>query len=269
MTEETFDRLQAASADFAFTSLAYADYLDLKEHSVLEESDALILLYGYNKESKLWEYHWATNDSAVLLDCIKPKTDTIVSFVPADWIDAFRERGFSFYARWQDYFISDINAVDTIEGGTLLTDAECADAAAITQACRYQSRGFSGQTEAWVRSWLNNENDDTENNAIFIDKDEDRIVGIVCTATYAHDHPKGAVVWIREAAVDPKYQGRGIGRKLIKQALNYGKRHGATRAFLAADECNTGAIALYKSIGFCEGEDEPQNDLIFIAEQNG
>lgn len=48
---------------------------------------------------------------------------------------------------------------------------------------------------------------------------------------------------------------------MINQALYYGKCHGATRGFLAADEQNAGAIHLYESIGFEASEEESQIDM--------
>jgi ribosomal protein S18 acetylase RimI-like enzyme len=62
--------------------------------------------------------------------------------------------------------------------------------------------------------------------------------------------------------VSPEYQGHGIGRALIESTLQYGIERGAVRSFLMADDCNAGAIALYKKIGF-EPNDEVQIDLYF------
>jgi ribosomal protein S18 acetylase RimI-like enzyme len=83
----------------------------------------------------------------------------------------------------------------------------------------------------------------------------------VCTATYAHDSQKGPIAWIREVAVRPEYQRMGIGRKLVTQALSYGKENGAVRGFLQADECNIYAIHLYESLGFVSNKHEVQIDM--------
>ena len=114
-----------------------------------------------------------------------------------------------------------------------------------------------------MSDWIGGKDEAVKGGAVLTEKAEDgKIVGIVCTGTYAHDSEKGPVSWIREAAVVPSYQNRGIARKLILQALAYGKRNGATRAFLAADEENRNAIRLYTSIGFLPGGDESQIDMI-------
>ncbi len=263
MTEEAFEKLQNASGGFAYTSLKYANYEDLQDFAVIESSDALLLLHGFNKESKLWEYQWAADDKDVLLGRMDLRPDTMIPFVPAEWLAAFHARGIADYSCWHDYFIHNLASVDTLDGGMEMRADECARVVAVTQACRYQSRGFSGQTEEFVRQWISDTSDpDMLHKTVFIEKQGDEIVGAVFTCTYAQRHPKGAVAWIREAAVAPRFQNRGIGRRLILQALGSGKRHGAKRAFLAADELNTGAVALYTSIGFTPGEDAPQNDMI-------
>jgi ribosomal protein S18 acetylase RimI-like enzyme len=63
----------------------------------------------------------------------------------------------------------------------------------------------------------------------------------------------------------PEFQGRGCGKALLQSALAYGLEHGAKRAFLMADDCNTGAIALYRRMGFEPNMSEAQIDLIYEA----
>jgi ribosomal protein S18 acetylase RimI-like enzyme len=89
-----------------------------------------------------------------------------------------------------------------------------------------------------------------------------KLVAIVCTAVYGYESKKGPVAWIREVAVHPDYQNRGIGRRLILQAFNYGKEHGAVRAFLMADECNEQGIHLYTKLGFTANKENAQIDMI-------
>jgi len=130
-------------------------------------------------------------------------------------------------------------------------------------SCCGKSRGFTGQTPHWVKSWIAREDDSIQNQAILIHRnDSNDIVGIVCVGTYGHESENGAIVWIREVAIMPEYQNQGIGRKLLKQALSCGKKYGAKKAFLAVDECNTSAIHLYKSFGFKPSEEDSQIDMI-------
>jgi ribosomal-protein-alanine N-acetyltransferase len=65
------------------------------------------------------------------------------------------------------------------------------------------------------------------------------------------------VVWfivdelhIGNLAVDPDYQGRGIGRRLMNYILDEGRRRSMTSAMLEVRPSNVRARALYESFGF-------------------
>lgn len=55
---------------------------------------------------------------------------------------------------------------------------------------------------------------------------------------------------IHNLAVDPPWQGRGLGRKLLEIALGLGARRGAERALLEVRQSNWAAQRLYRSLGF-------------------
>ncbi len=57
---------------------------------------------------------------------------------------------------------------------------------------------------------------------------------------------------ILNLCIDPDWQGRGLGRKLLNRLLNIGRQHHADTAFLEVRVSNRAAIALYDSIGFNE-----------------
>ena len=48
------------------------------------------------------------------------------------------------------------------------------------------------------------------------------MAGIICLGIYGHESERGATLWIRELAVHPDYQRRGIATKLLRQGLGYG-----------------------------------------------
>lgn len=50
--------------------------------------------------------------------------------------------------------------------------------------------------------------------------------------------------------IDPKFQGKGIGKIMMKAGLNWLKQQGVSIATLYVDADNKRAIALYKSLGF-------------------
>lgn len=51
-------------------------------------------------------------------------------------------------------------------------------------------------------------------------------------------------------AVDPKFQGRGLGRKLLDRCLREARNHGCDRFSLEVRADNKPAIALYKKSGY-------------------
>ena len=137
----------------------------------------------------------------------------------------------------------------------VLREDECAEASDVTKLCEGQSRGVNSESEQWFIDWLKGEdvgakNSGATNCAVIVHKIDGKIVGICCTCIYGHNFEKGAVVWIRWIDVMPEYQGRGIGRDLLMQTLQYGVEHGAKRAFLAVDLENKNAVKLYESVGF-------------------
>jgi ribosomal protein S18 acetylase RimI-like enzyme len=123
--------------------------------------------------------------------------------------------------------------------------------AKLSQVCKGMSRGFYGETEEWFIEWL-------EENKVLVHRIDGEIVGFCCVSIYSD----GEVLWIRELAVSPKVQGRGIGRNLLKAGLSYGHIQGAKKGFLAVDTENTNAIHLYKQFGFVAKENEFEVQLI-------
>jgi len=100
-----------------------------------------------------------------------------------------------------------------------------------------------------------------------VHRENKKIVGVACAATYAHSSDKGAVVWVRELAVHPDFRRQGIGKRLLLQTLQYGAQHEAVRAFLHVDVQNIAAIHIYESVGFTPQEGEKQIDMIWRADQ--
>ena len=81
---------------------------------------------------------------------------------------------------------------------------------------------------------------------------DDRLVAFHWTKV--HDTPApdgGALGEIYVLAVDPAFLGRGLGRAIALEGLDYLFRHrGATRAILYVDAANVAAVSLYRRLGF-------------------
>lgn len=268
MTETDYSRIESLLSRYEFSSMNYIDYSDVSNYQIVSENEDVLLLHGLHLEAVCNEYHWAANTSEALLASLPKDSPFFITFIPHDWVESFEKAGFAIRNAWHDYFMDSLNSIEDRKDMEFLDETECETAAEVTKVCAGQSRGFTGQTPDWIREWLLNSEEDSmetgiRNKAILVMRSEDNeIAGILCTCTYAHESEKGAISWIREVAVRPEYQGKGLGRRLILQALAYGKSFGAKRAFLATDECNTNAIHLYESIGFRAGSDKSQIDMI-------
>lgn len=267
ITKEKYEIIKSKLELFKYNAMNYIDFEDIMAYTLLCENEELILLHGYSKEHQLDQYYWACNQVDYLIEeVVQAKTKGLLTFVPKEWVEPLKEVGFQIFAVWNEYFIETLQEEDEPFEIERVPSHEAENVSAITLACRGQSRGFTGQSTQWVGQWIEGRgpavSDSTKNSAIFAKKIEDEIVGIICVATYGHESEKGPILWIRELAVHPEYQKKGIARDLIKKAYVYGRALGAKRAFLMADECNEHAIHLYERMGFVCREDESEINMI-------
>ncbi|SHK19074.1 GNAT family N-acetyltransferase [Thermocrinis minervae] len=83
--------------------------------------------------------------------------------------------------------------------------------------------------------------------------DNGKLVGFVAADGNWFSKREGKVVGaIHELVVHPKYRGMGLGKKLMKKALEYFKERGLDLAELWVGDENKDAINFYKSLGFKE-----------------
>lgn len=68
-------------------------------------------------------------------------------------------------------------------------------------------------------------------------------------------------MFINEVGVAPSHQRRGIASELIARLLAHGRALGCTEAWVAADEDNTPARALYAKSG---GQEEPERVVVYV-----
>lgn len=269
MKKDAFNDIKEQLKNYKYYSLEYTQYDDISDYNVICSNEQIILIFGYNLESALYEFHWATNNVSILLrEVNKSNGKVLITFIPEEWIEEFKKNNFDVYAIFNDYFNNDISKdLEQLEPIELLKEYDCKEASEVTLSCRDQSRGFSGQSKEWLKQWIkgvepNVVMSDGKDSAVLVHREHDHIAGIICVTIYGHNSDNGAILWIREIAVSPEYQRRGIAKKLINQALFYGKCHGAKRGFLMADECNENAIKLYESVGFVANKNEAEIDMI-------
>jgi len=87
---------------------------------------------------------------------------------------------------------------------------------------------------------------------LFVAEDEGRIVGTLSLVAY--NIPTGHKVWIEDVVTDDSVRGKGIGRSLIKNALEYAKKKGISKVDLTSANDRIAAHQLYKNTGFQERE---------------
>ena len=82
---------------------------------------------------------------------------------------------------------------------------------------------------------------------------EGRLAGFCWTKVHAHDHDHDNGARLGEIyviAVDPDFQGLGLGRQLVVAGLDLLAGRGIATAMLYVDASNTGAVRLYEDLGF-------------------
>lgn len=270
MIESEFANIMNHIPQFKYTSLEPIVYEKIEKYKVLKNDSQAIFLYGMNDEAEIYEIHFAVNDMQSLIDqIISMSSETLVTFIPPEYKDEFLRKGFTIYGELQDYWNDNLLGWEADDSDiSFINNGEYSSASDVTKSVKWQSREFHGETPEWIEKWVKGEDPNAKDcqsrdSNIIVHRIDGVVVGVVCVALYGHNSEKGTVIWIREIAVKPDYQGRGIGRRLLSQALSYGVQKGAKRAFLMADNCNVNAITLYKSLGFIGRTDEVQIDMIY------
>ncbi|MBC8588815.1 GNAT family N-acetyltransferase [Paratissierella segnis] len=256
---------------FKYNSLEYVDIRDIDKSKVLISTSSCIFLYQNadvqrelywnSKSSNNIQLFWAADSKRSYLDGLKDTIEHIrknesntkkiyLEFVPENFLENMYKLNFSMVSEWVDFWNSDLFFQNTYiykykANIRPLMDNEIKIASDITKSCKGYSRGFTGQSEENIEDWFK-----TENSQLFAANVDGNIIGLCFVILYGFDSDKGTVLWIRELAVTPNYQSKGIGRQLIIHGIGWGKENGAKRSFLACDAENYNAINLYESLNY-------------------
>lgn len=103
-------------------------------------------------------------------------------------------------------------------------------------------------TKLYLKSILN-----AGNTHFFIaELDNKQIAGMLIIGTYKT--PSGIKVWIEDVVVDESHRGKGIGKKLMIDAINFSKSLGASYISLTSRPSRIAANRLYQEMGFVQYE---------------
>ena len=87
----------------------------------------------------------------------------------------------------------------------------------------------------------------TSRSSVFVIRDGD--LGITGYVVVGYGH---AISYLQRVAVDPLWQGKGMGRSLIRAAARSARRHGSKALLLNTQLDNDPAIGLYESEGYIQ-----------------
>lgn len=86
------------------------------------------------------------------------------------------------------------------------------------------------------------------------------VVGMASGIAYLHPD-KPLQLFINEVGVSGRFQRRGIATRLVNAMLERGRELGCTEAWVATEEGNTAARALYSSLG---GVEDKERAIVYV-----
>lgn len=88
--------------------MEYIDYGEVSGYEIEVENENITMIYGYNREAKINEYHWATSKVECLIEYLKDKKDFLITFIPNEWVITLEKVGFVIRNAWHDYFMNEL-----------------------------------------------------------------------------------------------------------------------------------------------------------------
>jgi ribosomal protein S18 acetylase RimI-like enzyme len=92
---------------------------------------------------------------------------------------------------------------------------------------------------------------------ILVLKDSAAVVGMVNLLFTISTAEGGRVATLEDFVLDPAYRGRGLGSRLLRQALAVARRRGSARVTVLTDRSNRRAMRLYQRFGFSRSSMTP------------
>ncbi len=259
MEKDDLQMIRKAKQTFKYHSFHYVDEHDIFDYRVVHHSEHALLIQGMHPSQQKPHIHFFVNHLESLIEVLKHYPNHLIEFVPKDWMAPLEAQGFIPYAVLRDYWYTYSDKSIPTETYTLATSNDIETITLLSQSRTGSSRAFSGENEPVIRAWVQNQVDGVDDACVLIHKQHE-IDGAVMVGLYGEAEKR--TLWVRMIVVKASAQNQGIGQKLLNQALDYGHKHHAKRAFLIADDLNENALYLYKKVGFQPNLNEEQIDMI-------
>ena len=124
---------------------------------------------------------------------------------------------------------------------------------------------FPGNEELWIK-YKNQRLKEFENNEIdvYALEENEKFIGEITVNYISHDLETETIpnirVYFEAYRIDKKYQGKGLGQKLIEYVINDLKEIGYTEFTIGVEEDNEKAKHIYFKYGFTEAIDYGKGD---------
>lgn len=124
---------------------------------------------------------------------------------------------------------------------------------------------FPGNEELWIK-YKNQrlKQFDNEEIDIYVIKEDEKFIGELTVNYVSHDLKSETIpnirVYFEAFRIDKKYQGKGLGQKLIEYTINDLKEKGFKEFTIGVEEDNEKAKHIYLKYGFIEAIDYGKGD---------
>ena len=97
-------------------------------------------------------------------------------------------------------------------------------------------------------------------NILMVAAMDQQVIGMASGIAYVHPD-KPLQLFINEVGVSPRFQRRGVGKKLVAALLQHGRELGCREAWVATEEGNTAARGLYSALG---GKEDDELAVLYL-----
>ena len=97
-------------------------------------------------------------------------------------------------------------------------------------------------------------------NLLMVAVADDEVIGMASGIAYVHPD-KPLQLFVNEVGVSPRFQRRGVGKKLVTALLRHGREVGCREASVATEVGNTAARGLYSAVG---GKEDDERAVVYV-----